>query len=177
MAVCPNPKCRRDIEEPILLTIHSVTPAKKYKACPCCFANLEPELPIEQKDVPEPTIYREEVMEKNFALSLSVNSVLEKVKDSAPQLVKKVKALMPISNLFQKEKMEKTKEPQAEPSGKEEKAMKEEPKTKPSAEKKEGSSGCSHTFGYLAIRPPDTPIPQECLICPKIVDCMLKTGE
>jgi len=109
--------------------------------------------------------------------SLSVNSVLEKVKDTAPKLLKKVKALIPSSNLFQKEKMKKTEEPQAEPSVKEEKAMQEEPKTKQSAEKKEGSSGCSHTFGYLATRPPDTPIPQECLICPKIVECMLKTGE
>jgi len=109
--------------------------------------------------------------------SLSVNSILEKVKDSGPRLLKKIKALVPTSNIVQKKKKEKIEEPQAEPSGKEEKAVKEEPKTKPSAEKKEASSGCSHTFGYLAKRSPDIPIPQECLFCLKIVDCMLKTEE
>ena len=177
VVVCPNPKCRREIEEPILLTIISVTPPKEYEACPYCFANLEPEPPIEQKDVPEPTVDQEEVMEEEVTSSPSVNSVLEKVKDSSPWFLKKVRALIPSSNEPQKKKREKTEEPQAEPSGKEETATKEEPKTKPSAEKEKGSSGCPHTFGYLAKRPPETPIPQECLLCPKIVDCMLGTKE
>jgi len=178
VVVCPNPKCRREIEEPILLTILSVTSPKEYEACPYCFANLEPEPPIEQKDVPEPTVDQEEVMEEEATPTIkSVNSVLEKAKDSGPSFLKKVKALIPSSNWSQKEKRQKTEEPQAEPSGEEETAMKEEPKTKPSAEKENGSSGCPQTFGYLANRPPETPIPQECLLCPKIVDCMLKTEE
>ena len=33
---------------------------------------------------------------------------------------------------------------------------------------------CSRHFGYLANRPKDAPIPQECLVCSKIVNCMLK---
>ena len=37
-----------------------------------------------------------------------------------------------------------------------------------------GSSACSRHFGYLANRPKNAPIPQECLICSKIVNCMLK---
>jgi len=159
VVVCPNPKCRREIEEPILLTILSVTPPKQYEACPYCFANLEPEPPIEQEDVPEPTVDQKEVMEEEEATPTikSVNSVLEKVKDSGPRFLKKVKALIPTSNGSQKQKREKT----------------EEPKTKPSAEKITGFSGCPQTFGYLANRPPETPIPQECLLCPKMVDCML----
>ena len=105
MVVCPNPKCRREIEEPILLTILSVTPPKEYEACPYCFANLEPEPPIEQKDVPEPTVDQEEVMEEKEATPTikSVNSVLEKVK-AGPRFLKKVKALIPGSNGSQKEK-------------------------------------------------------------------------
>lgn len=158
MVVCPNPKCRREIEEPILLTILSVTPPKEYEACPYCFANLEPEPTIEQKDVPEPTVDQEEVMEEKEATPTikSVNSVLEKVK-AGPRFLKKVKALIPGSNGSQKEKRRKTEEPQAEPAGK----------------KESGSSGCPQSFGYLANRPPETPIPQECLLCPKMVDCML----
>jgi len=174
VVVCPNPKCRREIEEPILLTILSVTPPKEYEACPYCFANLEPEPTIEQKDVPEPTVDQEEVMEEKEATSTikSVNSVLEKVK-AGPRFLKKVKALIPSSNGSQKEKREKTEEPHAEPTGKEATATKEEPKTEPSAKKESWSSGCPQSFGYLANRPPETPIPPECLLCPKMVDCML----
>jgi len=62
VVVCPNPKCRREIEEPILLTILSVTPPKEYEACPYCFANLEPEPKIEQKDVPETHIFTKTTM-------------------------------------------------------------------------------------------------------------------
>jgi hypothetical protein len=38
--VCPNPKCRKDIEEPILLNDWSTTPAEHYYACPRCFLRL-----------------------------------------------------------------------------------------------------------------------------------------
>jgi len=55
----------------------------------------------------------------------------------------------------------------------------EEAPVKPSKEEEKGPEegspkGCSHHFGYLAHRPKDAPIPQECLTCQKIVDCMLK---
>ncbi|MDH5691084.1 MAG: hypothetical protein OEY81_06630 [Candidatus Bathyarchaeota archaeon] len=178
VVICSNPKCRREIEEPILLTILSVTPPKEYEACPYCFANLEPEPPIEQKDVPEPTVDQEEVMEEEVTPTIkSVNSVLEKAKDSGPRFLKKFKALIPSSNGSQKEKRKKTEDPQAEPPTKEEKVTKKEPKTEPSDKKESGSSGCPEAFGYLANRPKDTPIPQECLVCPKMVDCMLSPRE
>jgi len=34
-------------------------------------------------------------------------------------------------------------------------------------------SKCSHHFGYLASLPKNVPIPQECLICLKVADCMM----
>lgn len=34
---------------------------------------------------------------------------------------------------------------------------------------------CPHSYGYLAIRPKDSPIPQECLCCLKVIDCLSKT--
>jgi hypothetical protein len=41
------------------------------------------------------------------------------------------------------------------------------------AEKKENSpSGCPHRLGYLASRPKNASIPQECLTCKKILECM-----
>jgi len=50
----------------------------------------------------------------------------------------------------------------------------EEPTVKPPQKEVKAPSGCTHNFGYLANRPKNDPIPQECLTCSKIVDCMLK---
>jgi hypothetical protein len=36
-------------------------------------------------------------------------------------------------------------------------------------------SGCLHHFGYLASRPKNTPIPQECILCQRLGDCMVAT--
>jgi hypothetical protein len=36
-------------------------------------------------------------------------------------------------------------------------------------------SNCSHEFGYLRKRPKDTAIPDECLTCTRILQCMVKS--
>ena len=33
-------------------------------------------------------------------------------------------------------------------------------------------AGCAHQLGYLKNRPKNTPIPEECLTCSKMIDCM-----
>ena len=33
-------------------------------------------------------------------------------------------------------------------------------------------AGCAHSLGYLKRRPKNTPIPEECLTCSKMIDCM-----
>jgi hypothetical protein len=188
VVICPNPKCRREIEEPILLTILSATPPKEYEACPYCFTRLEPEPPIEEEeDASEPTVEEEETTieeDEEVTTSPSENTVPEKVKSSRPGFLDKVKALIPTSNGSQTEKSEEPEEPEAEPAAEKEKekTAKEEPETEPIAkeeepksvtEKETESSGCPESFGYLANRPPDVPIPPQCLVCPKMVDCML----
>jgi hypothetical protein len=30
---------------------------------------------------------------------------------------------------------------------------------------------CPHHFGYLSELPKDKPIPEECLLCPKLLEC------
>lgn len=194
IVTCPNPKCRREIEQPILLTILSLTPPKEYEACPYCFSKLGPEAPREQKDVSESIVDQEETAQKEYKSNIFVNSVLEKVKDSGPRFLQRVKALIPDSEGSQKEKKEKPEELQAEAFARkeEEKATKKESKTEsfvkkdqpkeksktePSAKKDDESSSCPESFGYLANRPADTPIPSQCLICPKMVDCALSPRE
>jgi len=34
------------------------------------------------------------------------------------------------------------------------------------------AAGCAHYVGYLKNRPKNTPIPEECLTCSKMIDCM-----
>jgi hypothetical protein len=38
--------------------------------------------------------------------------------------------------------------------------------------KAEEAATCAHGLGYLKRRPKNTPIPEECLICNKMIDCM-----
>jgi hypothetical protein len=38
--------------------------------------------------------------------------------------------------------------------------------------KKEEIPGCKNTIGYLKRRPKNTPIPEECFTCNKMIDCM-----
>ena len=174
--ICPNPKCRKEVKEPIQLTVRSVNPTKQYEACPYCFAKLEAHVEQEQQNTPELAEAEQEVLEQDEESSSnqSVNSVLEKVKVSGPNFLDRVKALIPKSNGSEKEKQENFEEHKAKPSNKEKKEMEEVPKIKPSAEKENHFSGCPQSFGFLAKRPKDTPIPQQCMLCPKIVDCMLK---
>jgi len=37
---------------------------------------------------------------------------------------------------------------------------------------KNDAAGCTHFIGYLKTRPKDSPIPDECLTCSKILKCM-----
>jgi hypothetical protein len=40
---------------------------------------------------------------------------------------------------------------------------------------KKATSGCSHAFGYLANRPKDASVPQECFFCLELLDCSVNT--
>jgi hypothetical protein len=35
------------------------------------------------------------------------------------------------------------------------------------------NQNCSHHFGYLANLPSDSSIPEECLLCSKVVECIV----
>ncbi|MCW4016860.1 MAG: hypothetical protein NWF06_10855 [Candidatus Bathyarchaeota archaeon] len=204
VVICPNPRCQREIEEPIVLTVLSVTPPIKYEACPYCFAKLEQEplieneeleQSIEQNEIAEPAVEQEE----EPTAENQVDGVIEKVKDSGPRFLQKVKALIPNNGLNKENEYEieeddpaviqeeLEQEPQPEAIGEEEleetiplesleqeETINNEPETDDTPTKEPEPSGCPEEFGYLANRPKDKPIPQECLLCRKMVDCMLK---
>lgn len=39
--------------------------------------------------------------------------------------------------------------------------------------KPEENVSCQHFFGYLGKRPKDTAIPEDCLVCEKMIECMV----
>ena len=43
---------------------------------------------------------------------------------------------------------------------------------KPEFSRNNNSSGCPHRFGYLKEHPKHTPIPNECLTCTRIMECL-----
>jgi len=44
------------------------------------------------------------------------------------------------------------------------------------AEKEEnGQTKCAHHFGYLSELPKNASIPEECLLCPKVVECIVSS--
>jgi len=49
-----------------------------------------------------------------------------------------------------------------------------EPPVKPPEKKEKGSSRCAGYLGYLARLPKNAPIPKECLVCPKVLDCAME---
>lgn len=48
------------------------------------------------------------------------------------------------------------------------------PEVKTSVENLPRVHGCSHHLGYLSQRSPKEKIPEECMVCENIVQCMLK---
>jgi len=138
--ICPNPKCHREIEEPILLNNLSKTPAEEYYACPRCLIKLDMDAENE-----------EDVIEESAPIHPSLEKVLDVI-STKPQKERKG--------------VEGREEAPVKPSKVEEK----DPKGG------ESPKGCSHHFGYLAHRPKDVSIPQECLTCPKVVECMLSAS-
>ena len=50
----------------------------------------------------------------------------------------------------------------------------EKSESKTTIKNQENSLKCNHYHEYLASRTKNKPIPDECLVCPKILDCTLK---
>ena len=146
---CANPKCGKEIEESIILNVLSVNPPIQYEACPYCFTKLEKEKVIETPKKPEPR--------------------MEDVKESGSGRFGRVRSLIPSRN-----KTEEIEEIQKKSQDK--KSDKNEKKNEKSSSN-DKKSGCPEHFGYLANRPSDVAIPQNCLTCPKMVDCMLSPKE
>ena len=143
---------------------------------------------------------RSEAKEEIIELK-SKKLVLKEKKDSSSDFFKRIKALIPGTTRDRKKQtdnskmkstdknvLEQNKERQITNKDKEEQnnearqieAIRTEKIKEPKSEElsnacaqEVGLSGCPETFGYLANRQKEKPVPQYCLTCAKMVDCML----
>jgi hypothetical protein len=132
VVICPNPKCGKEIREPMLLTILCVTPPEQYEACPHCFAKLqpeeypeEPELDAQQEheadldeepeseeleadDLSEAEDFEteEDYQEEKLEDILPEDDSFEERPESSLSFLDRVKSLIPSSNGSKKEKAE-----------------------------------------------------------------------
>ena len=157
---CPNPECGREIEELIVINDMSTRPIKRYYGCPHCFFEV---------DVLSAHYLRKEKMR--------VHTQEEMRKGEKDE--RKTKLDVNVENEEEEDTGESEPPPPTRPSlekildviSAESQKKQEEPPTKP---EEKGPPGCPHSFGYLSSRPRNAPIPQECLTCPKVLDCTLK---
>ena len=163
---CPNPQCKKTISKPILLTNLSEKPAESYYACPRCLIKLDlPDEPVKRPETVTPkaekmpTKEAEEVLEE-----VEPQETSEVTLEELPEI-----PLKEIAEEIPEEGPEKPTEPLEE-------LPEETPAkpTEPSEPKGEAPPGCPHYLGYLSKRPKDASIPDECLTCRKMVECMLK---
>lgn len=67
-------------------------------------------------------------------------------------------------------KVDLAKESKAEEKREEQPSIRE--KAKPKEMPKPDDARCNHFLGYLRRRPKDTPIPDDCLTCEKMIECL-----
>jgi hypothetical protein len=130
VVICPNPKCGKEIREPMLLTILCVTPPEQYEACPYCFAKLQPEeypeesdldaeqeheadldeepesQELEAEDLSEAEEFEteEDYQEEKLEDILPDDDSFEEKPEYSPSFLDRVKSLIPSSNGSKKEK-------------------------------------------------------------------------
>jgi len=177
--LCPNSKCRRVFKDPIWLTDLSKTPPDSYQACPHCSTSLQlspsfistmgttkPEnMPkaVPSISVPKPTdkvppIHQETISQKEGIMREVTKPTHF---DTTAQRPEKSSSLPPSPPVRTFEFLKDTPGKKTEmPKKREEKEISGRPRA------------CSHYFGYVKTLPKNTSIPDECLWCPWIVDCL-----
>jgi len=178
--LCPNSGCRRAFKDPIWLTDLSKTPPDSYQACPHCSTSLQlspsfvsvagsikpksPPKAVPLINDPKPTdkvppIHQETISQKEGIIrEVTKPTHFGTGISQRPEKSSSLKPSPPVRTFeFRKE----TPSKQAEmPKKREEKETSGRPRA------------CSHYFGYVKTLPKNTSIPDECLWCPWIVDCL-----
>jgi hypothetical protein len=172
---CPNPRCHRKIEEPILLNVLSTIPAEQYHACPHCFTKVN--VNVKGTNIVGSfltasgliilawiccfTIYETTMLDKDIILIFFGSRIGEAISlGIGIEIIHYfiIGAALFLSGSF-------TFLPRRS------KAFKPLP-TAITPQKEKGPSECPYNFGCLNhIVLNNTRIPDECLRCPRVLEC------
>jgi len=176
--LCPSQKCRRVFKKPVWLTDLSHTPPESYQACPHCGMNIQVVSPNSLA-----TAMSEATMRPSVSANEDANSqdrprfARREVTTDKPSLSSEPEPSpqTSIPSSRQETESKQTHKPLFQfPQIRKETQQKPQESLKKSGEKGsfESQRKCSHFFGYVKTLPKNTPIPDECLWCPSIVDCL-----
>ena len=172
---CPNPRCHRRIEEPILLNDQSTTPAEQYYACPRCFMKVK--VPAKGANIVGSfltasgltilawiccfAIYETAMLDKDIILIFFGSRIGEAI--SLGIGIKIIHYFIIGTALFLSGSLTFL--------SRRSKAFKPHP-TANAPQKEKVPSKCSYNFGYLRqLVLNNTPVPNQCLRCPRILEC------
>ncbi|HKZ94379.1 MAG TPA: hypothetical protein VJ249_07355 [Candidatus Bathyarchaeia archaeon] len=177
--LCPSQKCRRVFKKPVWLTDLSKTPPESYQACPHCGVSIQTfnSASLQAKPVPEvsakPASFprqgqsqvdnpRSSKDEASTAKMRPVDESPRPVLQASPSQSTKPEGWQATRPIFKFPHIRN--DPfQMQP---------EAPKKSTEKDPNENPKKCSHFFGYVKTLPKNMPIPDECLWCPSIVDCL-----
>ena len=178
--LCPNQKCKRVFKKPVWLTDLSKTPPTSYQACPHCGLNIQtitspsslanPVSDTVSRPPPSPVKVRGRRERLHFIKKAPAAIKAESGREfrnpnphsDAPSSPPKSEDAQLPKPLFQFPKIRKNTPQESS----------EMPEKSVGKGAQESPKKCSHFFGYVRTLPKNTPIPDECLWCPSIVDCL-----
>ncbi len=178
--LCPNQRCRRVFKKPVWLTDLSRTPPESYQACPHCgfsiqamsSSNLQPSPISSVASQPSPS--RSDVGTSSDRPPFTRS---EAIPTKASVKREPFKSDLQVDSPKEPERPENGRAPKSifqSPQIQKETPQKQTEAPKKIMEKNSSQSPkkCSHFFGYVRTLPKNTAIPDECLWCPSIVDCL-----
>jgi len=175
--LCPSQKCRRVFKKPVWLTDLSHTPPESYQACPHCGMKVQAtsssSLTMTTSQPTKPSVGASEVGSPKARLRFTTREMTPDGSESSYRSKPEPQTGNPISHQKPEDKQspkslfhfpQTQKDTQQKPP--------ESPKKTEAKGSVESQRKCSHFFGYVKTLPKNTPIPDECLWCPSIVDCL-----
>jgi hypothetical protein len=175
--LCPSQKCRRVFKKPVWLTDLSHTPPESYQACPHCGMKVQATTPsalaMTAPGHTKSPFGASEIGSPKSRLHFARRETTPNKSESSPE--SKLDLATNDTVGHQKPEGKQAPKPLFHFPQTQEDTQQKPPESPKRAEVKspvENQRKCSHFFGYVKTLPKNTPIPDECLWCPSIVDCL-----
>lgn len=183
--LCPNQKCKKIFTEPLWLTDLSKTPPEAYPACPHCSINLNiiPFFGAKKGPQPKGVKVMSSTLKEYKKPFETIQPIEKKTTIEKPTAVRETSESAVIGDAS--EGLKKPASPQDSKTLPQTLGVTKETSSKPFEKFKiqdgkkhtPNARDCAHFFGYVRSLPKNTPIPDECLGCPWIVECLTTRAE